>query len=75
MGKFSEYIREVNGALIMAPEYLLWSKLVRSDQSDKDLKDIEWLLTIEQMSDKDISYALENLRVTDEEIELIESLL
>lgn len=72
---FSEYIREVNGVLIMAPEYLLWSKLIRSDRSDKDLKDIKWLLTIEQMSDEDITYAFENLGVTDEEIELIKSLV
>lgn len=59
----------------MAPEYLLWAKLVRSDRSQKDLTDIKWILSIDQMSDKDISYALENLGVTDEEIELIESLL
>lgn len=72
---FSEYIREVNGILIMAPEYLLWSKLTRSDRSEKDIKDIKWILTIDQMSDEDLSYALENLGVTNEEIELIENLL
>ena len=72
---FTPYIREVNGLLIMAPEYLLWSKLIRSDRSEKDLTDIKWILTIEQMSDDDLSTALEDLGVTDEEIELIESLL
>ncbi|MBE6334240.1 MAG: hypothetical protein E7071_05385 [Bacteroidales bacterium] len=72
---FSEYIREVNGVLIMAPEYLLWSKFIRSDRSDKDIKDIKWLLTIEQMSDEDLSNALVDLGVTDEEIETLNNLL
>ena len=72
---YSDFIRDVDGTLIMAPEYLLWSKLTRSDRSDKDIKDIKWILSIEEMSDDDLSFALETLGVTDDEIEVLSNLI
>ena len=61
---------KVDGVLLMKPEWLLHSKLVRG--TDKDIK---WLLKIPQMTDDDINYALDTLGVTTEEFELLTSLL
>lgn len=71
---FTNYIRSVDGTLIMAPEYLLWSKLTRSDRSNKDIKDIQWILSISQLTDEEINNALDDLGVTENEFELLNSL-
>lgn len=69
---YKHYIMSIDGILVMRPTYLIWSKLTRG--SEKDLRDIKWLLTIDQVSDGEISAAMEDLGLTEKEIELLLSL-
>ena len=69
------YSMSANGVRVMRPEYLIWAKLTRPDRSQKDLDDIKWLLSIKQMSDDDLSAALNDLGVTDAEINTLNTLL
>ena len=61
------YSMMADGTLVMKPEYLIWSKLTRSDRSQKDIDDIRWLTSIPDLSDEDISSCLDDLGVTTEE--------
>lgn len=70
---YKDYIMNVDGTLVMRPEYLMWSKLTRA--SEKDIKDIKWLLSIRQVTDEEISTAMEDLGLTEKEINLLETLL
>lgn len=70
---YKDYIMDVDGILVMKPQYLIWSKLTR--WSDKDIQDIKWLLTIPQMTDKDLNTALDDLGVTQEEFDKLVNLL
>lgn len=70
-----QFSLDMEGILVMKPEYLIWSKLSRPDRSQKDIEDIKWLLSIEEMSDEELSDALDTLGVTDEEFHLLQSLV
>lgn len=70
---WKKYAMNVDGVLVMSPAYLIWSKLTR--WSEKDQIDIKWLLTIKQLSDDEINNTLDDLGVTQEEFERLESLL
>lgn len=70
--QYKNYILDINGILVMNPVYLIWSKLIRG--SEKDITDIKWLLSIPQISDKEIIDGMEDLGLKDEEIELLQSL-
>lgn len=70
---WKKYAMNVDGVLVMSPAYLIWSKLTR--WSEKDQTDIKWLLTIKQLSDDEINNTLDDLGVTQEEFERLESLL
>lgn len=60
-------IIEVDGVLVMSPEYLIWSKLHRLSEQDK--KDIKWLLTITDACKLELWF--ESLGVTETELEQI----
>ncbi len=70
---YRKYILNVDGVLVMNPVYLIWSKLTRA--SEKDKTDIKWLLSIPQVTDEEIVDGMEDLGLTDKEIELLNSLL
>lgn len=69
------YIKEVNGVLVMSLPYILWSKLTRPDRSEKDIQDIKWISTVSQVTDEELVECLEDLGVTAEEINLLNSIL
>lgn len=70
---YKDYIMNVNGVLVMSPTYLMWSKLTRG--TNKDITDVKWLLSIPQLTDNEIVEAMEDLILTDDEIDLLQSLL
>lgn len=70
---FTPWITVVDGILIMKPEYLLWSKLTR--RTEKDRQDIKWILSIDSLSDEDIQYVLDTLGLTQEEADFLNSIL
>lgn len=70
---YRKYILNVNGVLVMNPVYLIWSKLTRA--SEKDKTDIKWLLSIPQITDEEIVEGMEDLGLTEKEIDLLNSLL
>ena len=69
----TKYQFVIHGVLVMKPQYIIWSKLIRGNE--RDLKDIKWLMTIPELLDSDISNALDDLDVTAEEFSLLQSLL
>lgn len=70
---FSKWVVMVDGVLTMKPEYLLWSKLTRG--SEKDKQDIKWILTIKSLKDEDIQLILDELGLTQEEADLLNECL
>jgi hypothetical protein len=70
---FSKWETMVDGVLTMKPEYLLWSKLTRG--SEKDKQDIKWILSIKELSDEAIQSVLDDLGLTQEEADLLEECL
>lgn len=70
---YRDYIINIDGVLVMSPIYILWSKLQR--WSDKDQQDIKWILSISDLTDDEISQGLDDLKLTKEEIERLESVL
>lgn len=63
----------VDGVLTMKPEYLLWSKLTRG--SEKDKNDIKWILSIKSLRDEDIQNILDKLGLTQKEADLLQECL
>ena len=70
---FKPYRTLVDGVLVMKPEYLLWQKLTRG--SDKDKQDIKWLLSISDLSDEAIETVINELGITQEEYDLLMSIM
>lgn len=70
---YRDYIMNIDGVLVMSPTYLMWSKLIRG--TSKDITDVKWLLSIPQLTDDEIVKAMEDLILTDDEIDLLQSLL
>ena len=66
-----QLVMNVNDILVMAPEYLIWSKLQRLSEQDK--KDIKWLFSITDACK--LEHWFEILGVTDLEIMKINLLI
>lgn len=70
---FTPWITMVDGVLTMRPEYLLWSKLTRGSQKDK--QDIKWILSIKDLPDSAIQKVLDELGLTQQEADLLSECL
>lgn len=70
---FSKWETVVDGVLTMKLQYLLWSKLTRG--SEKDKQDIKWILSVKQLKDEDIQEILDELGLTEREANLLEECL
>lgn len=70
---FLKYAVYMGDVLVMNLPYLLWSKLIRFEE--RDIIDIKWILSISAISDEEISEVLEDLGVTDEEIERLNKII
>ena len=68
----SKYICNINSTLVMDIVYILWSKLIRA--SKKDLIDCKWILSIDEISDEELVTKLEDLGLTESEVNLLNSL-
>lgn len=68
-----ELIRKVHGVLVMDPIYLIWHKVQRA--TDKDKQDLKWLLSFVDIDELSYWLDADNLGITKDEEQLINSLL
>jgi len=66
-----DQILNLGGVLVMSPEFLIWQKVQR--WSEKDKQDIAWLLTISNI-DK-LESLLEEMGITEYELDRLNSLI
>lgn len=70
---FSKWEVVLDGVLTMKLEYLLWSKLTRG--SEKDKQDIKWILSIKELTDEEIQSVIDELGLTEDEANLLNECL
>lgn len=70
---YTDYIRTVDDVLVMSLPFILFTKLVR--RTDRDIQDIKWVLSLNQLSDETLSKELSDIGLTEQEITILNNLL